>query len=73
MVHAADILGFLMGDVTRVYTEGKNLLATDRRPQIDCAVCTLRFASGAIGVVNADMVQHHNLTLRTTMWQPLWE
>ena len=55
-VHAADILGFLMGDVTRVYAEGGNLLATGHRSQIDCAVYTLRFASGAIGVVNAGMV-----------------
>ena len=55
-VHAADILGFLMGNVTRVYAEGGNLLATDHKSQIDCAVYTLRFASGAIGVVNAGMV-----------------
>jgi len=55
-VHAADILGFLMGNVTRVYAEGGNLLAADHKTQIDCAVSTLRFASGAIGVVNAGMV-----------------
>ena len=55
-VHAADILGFLMGDVERVYAEGGTFFAPQRKPQIDCAVFTLRFKSGAIGVVNAGMV-----------------
>ena len=55
-VHAADILGFLMGDVARVYAEGGTFFAPDRKPQIDCAMFTLRFKSGAIGVVNAGMV-----------------
>lgn len=55
-VHAADILGFLMGDVERVYAEGGTLFALHRKPQIDCAMFTLRFKSGAIGVVNAGMV-----------------
>ena len=55
-VHAADILGFLMGDVERVYAEGGTFFASHRKPQIDCAMYTLRFKSGAIGVVNAGMV-----------------
>ena len=55
-VHAADILGFLMGDVERVYAEGGTFFAPHRKPQIDCAMFTLRFKSGAIGVVNAGMV-----------------
>jgi UDP-N-acetylglucosamine 3-dehydrogenase len=55
-VHAADILGFLMGDVERVYAEGGTFFAPHRKPQLDCAVYTLRFKSGAIGVVNAGMV-----------------
>ena len=55
-VHAADILGFLMGDVDRVYAEGATFFAPHRKPQIDCAMFTLRFKSGAIGVVNAGMV-----------------
>ncbi len=55
-VHAADILGFLMGDVARVYAEGGTFFAPDRKPQIDCAMFTLRFKSGAIGVVSAGMV-----------------
>ena len=55
-VHAADILGFLMGDVEQVYAEGGTFFAQHRKPQIDCAVFTLRFTSGAIGVVNAGMV-----------------
>ncbi len=55
-VHAADILGFLMGDVARVYAEGGTFFAPDRKPQLDCAMFTLRFKSGAIGVVNAGMV-----------------
>jgi len=55
-VHAADILGFLMGDVERVYAEGGTFFAPQRKPQIDAAVFTLRFKSGAIGTVAAGMV-----------------
>ena len=55
-VHAADILGFLMGDVERVYAEGGTFFAPERKPQIDCAVYTLRFKSGAIATVGAGMV-----------------
>jgi UDP-N-acetylglucosamine 3-dehydrogenase len=55
-VHAADILGFLMGDVQRVHAEGGTFFAPERKPQIDCAVYTLRFKSGAIATVGAGMV-----------------
>ena len=55
-VHAADILGFLMGDVERVYAEGGTFFAPHRKPQIDCAVYTLHFKSGAIAAVGAGMV-----------------
>ena len=61
-VHAADILGFLMGDVERVYAEGGTFFAPHRKPQIDCAMFTLRFKSGAIGVVNAGMVSMGNFS-----------
>ena len=47
-VHATDVLLFLLGDVERVYAEGDNFFTPERRPQIDCAVATLRFTSGAI-------------------------
>ena len=55
-VHAADILGFLMGDVERVYAEGDTFFAPHRKPQIDCAVYTLRLKSGAIATIGAGMV-----------------
>ena len=55
-VHAADVLGFLMGDVEVVYAEGGTFFAPARKPQIDCAVYTLRFKSGAIAAVGAGMV-----------------
>jgi len=55
-VHAADILGFLMGDVERVCAEGGTFFAPERKPQIDCAVYTLRFKSGAVATVGAGMV-----------------
>ncbi|MGB9596228.1 MAG: Gfo/Idh/MocA family protein [Candidatus Poribacteria bacterium] len=55
-VHAADILGFLMGDVDSVYAEGDSFFAEQRKPQINCAVYTLRFKSGAIATVGAGMV-----------------
>ena len=52
-VHAADTLSFLMGDVRRVYAEGGTFFALERKPQIDCAVYTLQFESGAIATVGA--------------------
>ncbi len=55
-IHAADALGFLMGDVERVHAEGGTFFAPQRKPQIDCAVYTLRFKSGAIATVGAGMV-----------------
>ncbi len=55
-VHAADTLGFLMGDVERVYAEGGTFFAPHRAPQIDCAVYTLRFKNGSIATVGAGMV-----------------
>jgi len=55
-VHAADMLGFLMGDVDTVYAEGGTFFAPHRKPQIDCAVYTLRFKSGSIATVGAGMV-----------------
>ena len=45
-----------MGDVERVYAEAGTFFAPHRKPQIDSAVFTLRFKSGAIAVVNAGMV-----------------
>jgi UDP-N-acetylglucosamine 3-dehydrogenase len=55
-VHAADMLGFLMGDVDTVYAEGDSFFAEQRKPQINCAVYTFRFKSGAIATVGAGMV-----------------
>ncbi|MBD3182887.1 hypothetical protein GF312_11390 [Candidatus Poribacteria bacterium] len=55
-VHATDILGFLMGDIERVSAEGGTFFAPHRKPQIDCAVYTLKFRSGAIATVGAGMV-----------------
>ena len=56
-VHAADMLGFLMGDVDTIYAEGDAFFAPpERSPQIDCAVYTVRFKSGAIASVGAGMV-----------------
>jgi predicted dehydrogenase len=55
-IHAADMMGFLMGDVDTVYAEGDSFFAEDRKPQINCAVYTLRFKSGAIATIGAGMV-----------------
>lgn len=55
-VHAADMMGFLMGDVDTVYAEGDSFFAEQRKPQINCAVYTFRFKSGAIATVGAGMV-----------------
>ena len=55
-VHAADMLGFLMGDVDTVYAEGDSFFAEQRKPQINCAVYTFRFKSGSIATVGAGMV-----------------
>jgi predicted dehydrogenase len=55
-VHAADTLGYLMGDVERVFAEGGVFFARKRAPQLNCAVYTLRFVSGSIATVGAGMV-----------------
>lgn len=55
-VHAADLLRFLLGDVATVSAEGGTFFAPERAPQLDCAVYTVRFASGAIGTVGCGMV-----------------
>jgi UDP-N-acetylglucosamine 3-dehydrogenase len=55
-IHAADMMGFLMGDVDTVYAEGDSFFAEDRKPQVNCAVYTLRFKSGAIATIGAGMV-----------------
>jgi len=52
-VHVIDLLRFLMGEVTTVYAEGGNLFMPTYRPQIDSAVFTLKFASGAVASVAA--------------------
>ena len=45
-----------MGDVDTVYAEGDSFFAEQRKPQINCAVYTFRFKSGAIATVGAGMV-----------------
>jgi len=55
-VHAADCLHFLMGDVERVYAEGDVFNAPHRAPQLNCAVYTARFQSGAMAMVGAGMI-----------------
>lgn len=55
-VHAADTLGFLMGDVERVFAEGDSFFAESRAPQINCAAWTLRFVDGGIATVGSGMV-----------------
>ena len=55
-VHAADTLRFLLGEPVRVSAEGDTWGAAHRAPQLNCAVYTARFASGAIATVGAGMV-----------------
>ena len=53
-IHAVDILRYLVGDAERVYAEGDSFVAASRGiKQIDSAVFTLRFKSGAIATVCA--------------------
>jgi len=52
--HAVDLLRFLLGDVTRVYSEADNYIAKRLGiEQIDSAVFTLRFESGQVADVCA--------------------
>jgi len=55
-VHAADTLRFLLGDVSRIYAEGDVFNARHHAPQLNVALYTARFASGAIAMVGAGMV-----------------
>jgi len=55
-VHAADLLRYVFGDVTRVCAEADRHLSCWPQPQLNCAAYTLRFASGALASVAAGMV-----------------
>lgn len=55
-VHAAYTLRFLLGEPARVSAEGGTLLAGRFAPQIDGAVCAIRFRSGAVASLSAGMV-----------------
>ena len=52
-VPAADTARFLLGDIERLYAEGDVFNAPRRAPQLNCAVYTVRAASGAIGMIGA--------------------
>jgi predicted dehydrogenase len=56
VVHAADLLRWLCGEVARVQGEADYFTFEERAPQPNCAVMTLRFASGAIASLSAGMV-----------------
>jgi predicted dehydrogenase len=51
-IHSVDLLAWLMGDVTEI-TAHCDTLAHERIAVEDTAVATLRFASGALGVIEA--------------------
>ncbi|MCM8768074.1 MAG: Gfo/Idh/MocA family oxidoreductase [Candidatus Omnitrophica bacterium] len=52
-VHMVDLLHFLVGKVELVFAVGGNLFMPEFAPQIDTAIFTLRFTSGAIAGVGA--------------------
>lgn len=56
VVHAADVLRWLCGEVERIQGEGDYFTFEDRAPQLNCAVMTLRFGTGAIASLSAGMV-----------------
>jgi predicted dehydrogenase len=56
VVHAADTLRWLCGEVERIQGEADYFTFLDRAPQPSCAVMTLRFTSGAIASLSAGMV-----------------
>ena len=52
-IHDFDMARFLMGDeVVEVFAQGAALVEPDIAPEIDTAVISLKFASGALGVIN---------------------
>jgi predicted dehydrogenase len=55
-VHAAYTLRFLLGEPERVSAEGGTLISHQYAPQIDGAVATIRFRSGAVASLAAGMV-----------------
>jgi predicted dehydrogenase len=54
MIHDIDIMRWLAGDVERVYAEPYNMPVTGPGP--DAMVATLRFRSGAIGVLDHNWI-----------------
>jgi myo-inositol 2-dehydrogenase/D-chiro-inositol 1-dehydrogenase len=61
-----DILRFMMGDVERVYAEGANLFNPQWSPQLDTAVVSLRFRSGALASVACGQAYEWEFTGETT-------
>ncbi|OGG47136.1 MAG: hypothetical protein A3F84_16940 [Candidatus Handelsmanbacteria bacterium RIFCSPLOWO2_12_FULL_64_10] len=55
-VHAAYTLRFLLGEPERVCAEGGSFFAQKHAPQIDGAVCAIRFRGGAVASLSAGMV-----------------
>lgn len=52
-IHTVDMLRYLMGEVETVYAEGDTLFNPDRKPQLDVATYTFRFANGSIAAVGS--------------------
>jgi predicted dehydrogenase len=55
-VHAADLLRWLCGEPDRIQGEGDYFTFEDRKPQLNCALATIRFLSGAIASLATGMV-----------------
>jgi len=64
-VHAADLMRYVFGDVTRVCAEADSHLSRWPQPQLNCAAYTLRFASGALASVAVGMVSAPALSQET--------
>ncbi len=56
VVHAADLLRWLVGEVVRIQGEADHFTFEDRAPQLNCAAMTLRFDTGAVASLSAGMV-----------------
>jgi predicted dehydrogenase len=66
-IHDMDLARWLMGEVSSVYAIGDVLAYPEMKPigDVDNAICTLSFASGALGVVDLSRSAVFGYDIRT--------
>lgn len=69
-IHDIDVARFYGGDVVEVSATGATLIVPELEtvPDVDTSVLTLRFASGAVGVIQNSRRAVYGYEIRTELW-----